>query len=131
MDKKPRKLVYRQAGNQLQTIGNLFIATLLHHRPPGQDIYQFMEQMFCVDTRFIFQCVATSNITVDGKTLRAGQRVFVRHDITRPNLFELELVKDSGFVLNVDREEWAAVRESLRVTDKNRDGVEKVFGARG
>lgn len=130
MDKKPRKLVYKQAGAQLQRIGDLFIASLLHHRPPGQNIYQFMEQMFCVTERSITQCEVTRDMRIGKKELWPGHRLFVRHDTTKPDLFELEVVHDSGPVLALSRAEWLAVRGNMRVIDKNTDGLAVLFGAR-
>lgn len=124
---KPRRLVYRQAGQQLQTIGDLFIAALLHTRPEGESVMRFMERIFHVETRFIFQCVVTARFEASGKLFAPGQRLFVRHDTTRPELYEVERVADAGPVLAVGREDWMRNRHCLRVVDKNKDGAEKVF----
>lgn len=128
---KPRKLVYRQANNQLQTIADLFIASLLHHRRPDESTIHFLERVFCADTRLIFQCCVNRQLELEGRTLERGQQVFVRHDTTQPNLVEVEFsVTNESRIVEMTRLYWLEVRDYLTVVDKNRDGAEKLFGVR-
>jgi hypothetical protein len=129
-DFKPRKLVYKQAKNQLQTMADLFIAPFLHYRRPDEATMHFLERLFCVNTRHIVQCMVRQPIQIGHKTIGTGRRVFVRHDTSMPELYEIDASADTGPVHRLTRSEWMRVRDSLAVIDKNRDGVPRMFGVR-
>jgi hypothetical protein len=122
-----RKSTHRQG--QLKRIGELFISSILHHRPANESVMTFMEKFFHVDTRFIFQAVVTEPFEQPmGKRWTAGQRVFVRHDTTEPNLYEMVGIKDDQGTTRFSKLDWLYIRQFVKLTDKNKDGAEKVFG---
>jgi hypothetical protein len=122
----PRKKVHKEG--QLKQIGDLFIAALLHHRRPDESTIHFMERLFNVDTRYIFQCAVTASFTLGDCLFTPGMRLVVRHDTTNADLFEVADLKESDTVHQVARAQWCVVRGFLRVVDKNKDGEQKVFG---
>lgn len=130
-DFKPRRLVYKQAKNQLQQMADLFIAPLLHYRRPEEAMLHFLERLFCAGTRHIVQCRVRETIKLGGMTLAPGRRVFVRHDTAVPELYEVEASADSASIQRLTRAQWVRVRDSLVVIDKNRDGVPRMFGTGG
>lgn len=124
--RRPRKMVHKQG--QLARIGELFISSLLHYRGPKVGIVQAMESLFHVDTRFIFICEVTTPFLLGGTDFDLGRRVFIRHDTTTPNLYEVSPMDDADTVHRITKSNWIAIKRSLKVTDKNTYGVEKVFG---
>jgi hypothetical protein len=123
-----RKIVFKEG--KLKQIGDLFFASLLHHRKHDIPIFTFFEYLMCADTRYVFFCAASADFHLpDGRKVIAGSRILLRHDVTMPNLFELCLLDaaDPDEVFELTRNEWKGVRGAVKVTDKSPQGAASLF----
>ena len=123
--KRNRRRVHRaitwKEGNKAR-VADLFIRSLLHHRPHGQSSEQFMESIFAVGRRHLFFVRATEAFALGGRMVHVGDRLLVRHD-TGDNFYDISTLMDGDFANEVSKAEFRAISRRLRYDDAKCDAV--------
>jgi len=106
MDPKRRESVFTESV-YLKRIAELFILPLLRYCPKNRSLEDFLEFLFCVDTRTIKRYTVIKpfrmpgSLKINENTLRnfdgvrevkKGIEIWVRYDTTRPRIYEMEVV---------------------------------------
>lgn len=132
---------------ELRKFGELFIAPLLHNRPPKQTLDDFLaETIFHKDARIILRCKAKAEFTMPGlwkmtstkkiqqvqtpRIVKRGAECYVRFDLQEtPVRVDVETYMGQGgreYVFELTDLEWIQIKRHLIPCGRGKHDFEKI-----